>query len=87
MDSLSILCRYTCGLCTPGNFPDYILKTETLPRDIPEVLKQMKMSKEIVFPDIRVTGSDDNGAEGNKASENFVEKYYSQLTKQQVILI
>jgi len=76
---------YTCGVCTPGNFPDFILKTETLPWDIPLVLKEMKMPDDIVFPDIRVTGSDDNGSEGNKPSENYVQKYYSRLTKLQVL--
>ena len=80
-----VCCRYTCGVCTPGHFPDFILKTETLPWDIPLVLKEMKMPDNIVFPDIRVTGSDDNGSEGNKPSENYVQKYYSRLTKLQVL--
>jgi hypothetical protein len=53
--------------------------------DIPEVLKAMKMPADIVFPDIRVSGSDDNGSEGNKPSENFIKKYYSRLTKKQVL--
>ena len=78
-------CRYTCGVCSPDHFPDFILKTETLPWDIPFVLKAMKMSEDIVFPDIRVTGSDDNGSEGNKPSENYVQKYYSRLNKEQVL--
>ena len=77
--------RYTCGVCSPDHFPDFILKTETLPWDIPLVLKAMKMPEDIVFPDIRVTGSDDNGSEGNKPSENYVQKYYSRLNKEQVL--
>ena len=62
-----------------------MLKTETLPQDIPEVLKAMNLPKEIEFPDIRVTGKDDNGSEGNKPSENYVQKYYSRLNKEQVL--
>ena len=77
--------RYTCGVCSQDHTPDFILKTETLPWDIPLVLKAMKMPEDIVFPDIRVTGSDDNGSEGNKPSENYVQKYYSKLNKEQVL--
>jgi len=76
---------YTCGLCNKELFPDFILKTETLHLDIPQVLKEMKLSKDVVFPDVRVTGSDDDGSEGNKPSDIFMEKYFSRLTKTQVL--
>ena len=45
----------------------------------------MNLPKEIEFPDIRVTGKDDNGSEGNKPSDKYIEKYYSRLTKKQVV--
>ena len=44
----------------------------------------MNLPDNLVFPNIRVTGSDDDGSEGNKPSKNFVRKYYSRLSKKQV---
>eukprot|EP00090_Calanus_glacialis_P012606 TRINITY_DN21202_c0_g1_i1.p1 TRINITY_DN21202_c0_g1~~TRINITY_DN21202_c0_g1_i1.p1 ORF type:complete len:347 (-),score=75.10 TRINITY_DN21202_c0_g1_i1:75-1115(-) len=76
---------YTCGLCSSGLAPDIVIKTETLPWDMPTVLERLKLPGSTSFPDIRVTGTDDNFSEGNKASEVFVEKYFSQLSKQQVM--
>ena len=76
--------RYTCRVCSKDYFPDFILKTETLPWDIPLVFDAMNLPDNLVFPNIRVTGSDDDGSEGNKPSKNFVRKYYSRLSKKQV---
>ena len=49
------------------------------------MLERLNLPGGTSFPDIRVTGTDDNFSEGNRASEEFVEKYFSQLTKQQVV--
>jgi len=76
---------YTCGLCAPHLLPDMIIKTETLQWDMPQVMELLQLPRDTAFPDIRVTGTDDNFSEGNKASEEFVEKYFSQLTKLQVM--
>ena len=76
--------RYTCRVCSKDYFPDFILKTETLPWDIPLVFDAMNLPDNLTFPNIRVTGSDDDGSEGNKQSKNFVRKYYSRLSKKQV---
>ena len=74
---------YTCGLCSPGLV--IIIKTETLPWDMPTVMARLNIPTGTNFPDIRVTGTDDNFSEGNRASDEFVVKYFSQLTKQQVV--
>jgi len=78
---------YTCGLCSESHTPDLILKTETLPRDIKEVAGRLRLTQEQAsqFPDIRVTGNDDNFSEGNRPSDEFMTKYFSQLTKEQVL--
>ena len=52
---------------------------------MPSVLNRLGLDPTIVFPDIRVTGSDDNFSEGNRASDQFVQKYFSQLTKLEVL--
>ena len=52
---------------------------------MPEVLQRLGLPETISFPDIRVTGAEDNFSEGNKPSEEFVEKYFSKLKKQQVL--
>ena len=75
---------YTCGLCSPGNTPDIIVKTETLEQDIPPVLDMLNMPRNTSFPHIRVIGR--NASENDtRASEEVVENYSSQLTKQQVM--
>ena len=76
---------FTCGLCNSDLAPDMLVKLETLRWDLPEVLEAMGLSREIKFPDIRVTGNDDNFSEGNRVSEEFVGKYYSQLTRLQIL--
>ena len=43
------------------------------------------MAADIGFPDIRVTGNDDNFQEGNRASEEFVVKYFSELSKRDIL--
>ena len=77
----------TCGVCDFGSDlePGFILKTETLEWDVPEVLSALGMKRDILFPDIRVTGNDDNFSEGNRVSTEFVGKYFSQLTKRQIL--
>ena len=76
---------FTCGVCASDQAPDYIVKLETLQWDIPEIMKTLGLPDNIHFPDVRVTGSDDNFDEGNRGSDEFVGKYFSQLTKTQVI--
>ena len=78
---------YTCGLCSPDLQPDLVLKTESLDRDMRLVVGELQLPGEQAtkFPDIRVTGNDDNFSEGNRPSEEFITKYYSQLTKEQVL--
>ena len=76
---------YTCGLCSPEVAPDIIIKTETLEWDMPLVMEMLNLPGNTSFPHMRVTGPDDNLSEGNRQSEEFVEKYFSQLTKQQVM--
>ena len=76
---------FTCGVCTSSHVPDIVIKTETLQWDMPVVLQRLHLPPDTSFPDIRVTGTDDNFSEGNKASEEFVGKYFSQLSKQQVV--
>ena len=71
---------FTCDLCSPDLAPDLVIKTETLQWDVPEVLERLGMASDMSFPDIRVTGNDDNFSEGNRASEEFVVKYFSQLS-------
>ena len=78
---------YTCGLCGQDLSPDLVLKTETLQFDIPAVLKELQFTEARQFPDIRTTGMDDNFLEGNKPSDAFIVKYFSRLTKTQVLLL
>ena len=75
---------YTCGVCS-SLAPQLVIKTETLRWDMPEVLQALGITNTTAFPDIRVTGNDDNFSEGNRASEEFVVKYYSQLSRQEVL--
>jgi len=74
---------WTCDVC--GSLPDFVLKTETLPWDLPVVLDSLGLQRNITFPDIRVTGTDDDFSEGNRVTQEFVGKYYSQLTRRQII--
>ena len=76
---------FTCGVCNSHLAPDYILKLETLPWDLPEVMEVMGLNRTIKFPDIRVTGNDDNFSEGNMVSQEVVGKYFSQLTTLQIL--
>ena len=76
---------YTCGLCGPDLAPDFVLKTETLHLDIPQVMKEMKFPEGVQFPDIRTTGLDDNFEEGNNPSDVFIDKYFSRLSKTTVL--
>ena len=79
---------YTCGLCSPEVAPDIIIKTETLEWDIPPVLDMFDLPGGTSFPHIRVTGRKEiehENEEEKKGSEEVVEKYFSQLTKQQVV--
>ena len=76
---------FTCDLCSPNMAPEMIIKTETLQWDVPEVLARLGMAADIGFPDIRVTGNDDNFQEGNRASEEFVVKYFSELSKRDIL--
>ena len=76
---------FTCDLCSPDLAPEMIIKTETLQWDVPEVLERLGMAADISFPDIRVTGTDDNFSEGNRASDEFVVKYFSELSTQDVL--
>ena len=76
---------YTCGLCGQGLAPDLVLKTETLHLDVPALLKLMKLTDSVEFPDIRTTGVDDDFVEGNNPTDAFVEKYFSILSKVQVL--
>lgn len=76
---------FTCGLCRQDLLPDIVLKTETLHLDIPSVLQEMKVVKVREFPDIRTTGVDDTFEEGNNPTDAFIEKYFSMLSKKQVL--
>ena len=74
---------WTCDVC--GQLPDFVLKTETLPWDLPVLLESFGLESNLNFPDIRVTGSDDDFSEGNRVTKEFIGKYYSQLTRRQIL--
>ena len=76
---------YTCGLCREDLVPDLILKTETLHLDIPAIIQRMNLPNTGGFPDIRTTGIEDNFDEGNNPTEVFLQKYFSMITKTQVM--
>ena len=66
---------WTCDVCSPGSQPNYVLKTETLDWDLSVVLGALGLDINSKFPDVRVTGSDDDFSEGNRVTEEFVGKY------------
>ena len=57
---------WTCDICSEGNQPDFVIKTETLPWDLPLVLDSLGLDRNTTFPDVRVTGNDDDFSEGNR---------------------
>ena len=74
---------FTCGLCSVPF--DVILHTDTLHQDIHHVLKDLKIPDKDDFPKVRVTGDGDHAEERYLESDLLAEKYFIQLTKQQVL--
>lgn len=66
---------WTCDVCSQDSQPDYVLKTESLEWDLPVVLEALGLDINAKFPDVRVTGNDDDFSEGNRVTEEFVGKY------------
>ena len=76
---------WTCDICSPASQPHFVLKTESLPSDIPVVLQALGLHPDIVFPLIRVSGLDEDFSEENQMSHLLVRKYFSLLTRQQIL--
>ena len=70
--------------CSAKLLKNIILKTETLHKEIHFILDLLDIPYHIDFPHMRVYGGDDKFSEGG-GSKDLVRKYFSQLTKQQVL--
>ena len=82
---------FTCDLCSPGQAPELIIKTETLGDDVKEVLRRLGMVTDVIFHSVWVTGMDDQGNLISQPSEQlgdsgaYTVKYFSQLTRRQIL--
>ena len=53
--------------------------------DLPLVLDAMGQERNITFPVVRVTASQEDSEEGDYNSHQFIHKYFSQLTRRQIL--
>lgn len=76
----------TCGLCQEDYLPDYVLKVETLEDDITEIFEHEfgMIGDDFAFPKVKTMGSK-NVPNSKENSKGFLSKYFSQLSKVQVI--
>ena len=75
----------TCGLCQDIASLHYVLKVETLERDISSIMEgEFGMTGDWVFPKVKTMGSKDVRGE-RENSNKFLSEYFNQLTREQVL--
>ena len=76
----------TCGMCQTERSPDYVMKIETLESDIESIFEGEFgfHGDEFLFPKVKTLGTE-TSLSGTKHSHLFLEEYFGQLTKIDVL--
>lgn len=75
----------TCGVCQDNEPVHYVLKVETLERDITSIMEgEFGMTGDSLFPKVKTMGTKDVSGE-RENSHKFLSEYFKQLTRDQML--